>query len=96
MIAIGQALLERRSPIIPRLKAAMTRQGAHTPFWFSKNSERAPKRAKTAVSFTGPELEDLAQIIAVGQALLKIRSSSIPRLKAAMTRLGVRTPAGLI
>jgi hypothetical protein len=47
------------------------------------------------MSFTSEELADVAHLLAVGQAVLQKSSTAIPRLKAAMTRLGLTPPKGL-
>lgn len=52
------------------------------------------KRTKTTVSLTKEELEQLALLLAAGRALLRSDAPVSPRLKAAMTRLGIST-AGL-
>jgi hypothetical protein len=64
-------------------------------FGMSRGPGRPPKRSQTSISFSTAELEDLGQIVAVGQSILKRRAAASPRLKAALTRLGVKTPNGL-
>ena len=55
-----------------------------------------PQRARrTAVLFSASELTELGQLLAVGQAVLQQQPAVLARLKAAMTRLGVRPPKGL-
>jgi hypothetical protein len=49
------------------------------------------KRDKTRVTLTRGELEDLAQVIVVGQAMLRNGRKVSPQLKAAMTKLGIST-----
>jgi hypothetical protein len=49
----------------------------------------------TALSFSAADLADLAHVLAVGQAVLQKDAPIIPRLKAAMTRMGVRPPKEL-
>jgi hypothetical protein len=49
------------------------------------------KAVRTAVSFTAEDLEDIARILAAGQALLRTSAPVVSRLKAAMTKLGVST-----
>jgi hypothetical protein len=48
-----------------------------------------------AISLSAAELEDLGKLLAVGQAALQTRAAITPRLKAAMTRMGVAVPVGL-
>ena len=47
--------------------------------------------ARTAVTFTANDLDELARILAAGQALLRQSAPIVSRLKAAMTKLGVST-----
>ena len=62
----------------------------------SRRRGRPPRDQRTtAISFSSAELEELAQMVAVGQTILKTRAHASPRLKAAMTRLGVSIPVGL-
>ena len=49
------------------------------------------KRTKTTVTLTREELEHLGQLIAAGHVLLRNSESVSPRLKTAMTRLGINT-----
>ena len=56
---------------------------------------RPARRSRTAISMTAAELEDLGQLLSVGQSLVRRRAHVAPRLKAAMTRLGLEVPAGL-
>ena len=49
------------------------------------------KRDKTTVTLTRPELEQLAQLIAAGHVLLRDGRSVSPKLKTAMTRLGINS-----
>lgn len=49
------------------------------------------KRSKTSVTLTKAELEHLAQLVAAGRVLLRGAGSISPRLKAAMTKLGIMT-----
>ena len=49
------------------------------------------RRSKTTVTLTKSELEDLAQLLAAGHVLLRNAGSISPKLKTAMTRLGVAT-----
>jgi hypothetical protein len=49
------------------------------------------RRSKTTVSLTKAELEDLARLIAAGHVLLRDAHSISPKLKTAMTRLGIST-----
>jgi hypothetical protein len=65
-------------------------------FLSGKRVGRPPKKPRsTSVSFTATDLEDLGQLLAVGQALLQKRAPVVARLKAAMTRVGVSAPKGL-
>lgn len=56
---------------------------------------RPASRKRTSITFSGAELEDLGQLLAVGQSVLKRKAQVAPRVKAAITRLGLPTPAGL-
>ncbi len=49
------------------------------------------KRDKTSVTLTRAELEQLAQLVAAGHVLVRDGKSISPKLKAAMTKLGVST-----
>jgi hypothetical protein len=49
----------------------------------------------TSVSFSPDDLTDLGHLVAVGQAVLQKDAPIIARLKAAMTRMGIRVPKGL-
>jgi hypothetical protein len=62
-------------------------------FSIKRENKRAATRAvrRTAVSFTAKELDDLARVLAVGQALLRQSAPVFSRLKAAMTKMGVST-----
>jgi hypothetical protein len=61
--------------------------------------QRKPRQSArpgtTSISFSRDELADLAHLLAVGQAVLQKKSPAIPRLKAALTRLGLTPPKGL-
>ena len=60
---------------------------------FMNNTRRKQpvrKRQRTAVSFSAEDLSALAPLLAVGQAVLKQRPVVVARLKAAMTRMGVK------
>jgi hypothetical protein len=63
------------------------------------NTKRSPGRPRkpraTSLSFSAEELEALGLLIAAGQVALQTTSPAVPRLKAAMTRLGVKHPRGL-
>jgi hypothetical protein len=48
------------------------------------------KRDKTTVTLTREELEQLAQLVSAGHALIRDGKSISPKLKAAMTRLGIK------
>ena len=43
----------------------------------------------TSVSFSAEDLADVGQLLAVGQAVLHNRPPVVPRLKAAITTVGV-------
>jgi hypothetical protein len=64
-------------------------------FGRNRGPGRAPKRSQTSISFSTAELEEIGQLLAVGQSALNRRAAAAPRLKAALTRLGVKTPSGL-
>jgi hypothetical protein len=49
------------------------------------------KRTKTTVSLTKDELEQLARLLAAGHVLLRDEKSVSPKLKGAMSRLGINT-----
>jgi hypothetical protein len=49
------------------------------------------KRSKTAVTFTKPELEQLARLVSAGHVLLRNEPSVSPKLRAAMSRLGINS-----
>jgi hypothetical protein len=49
------------------------------------------RRDKTRVTLTRGELEQLAQLIAAGRALIRDGRSVSPQLRAAMTKLGIST-----
>ena len=49
------------------------------------------KRDKTTVTLTRAELEQLSQLLAAGHVLIRDGKSISPKLKAAMTKLGVPT-----
>ncbi len=49
------------------------------------------KREKTRVSLTRGELEYLAQLVAAGHVLIRDDRSISPKLKGAMSRLGIST-----
>ena len=49
------------------------------------------KRDKTTVTLTRAELEQLSQLVAAGHVLIRDAKSVSPKLKAAMTKLGVST-----
>jgi hypothetical protein len=49
------------------------------------------KRDKTTVTLTRGELEQLSQLVAAGHILIRDGKSISPKLKAAMTKLGVTT-----
>ena len=49
------------------------------------------KRTKTTVTLTRAELDHIAQLLAAGHVMLRNSDSVSPRLKTAMTRLGLST-----
>jgi len=49
------------------------------------------RRERTTVTLTRGELEQLAQLVTAGHALLRDGRSVSPQLRAAMTRLGIAT-----
>lgn len=49
------------------------------------------KRDKTSVTLTRGELEQLAQLVTAGRSLIRDGRSISPKLKAAMSRLGLNT-----
>jgi hypothetical protein len=49
----------------------------------------------TTISFSQQDLADLGRLLAVGRAVLQEDVPVVPRLKAAMTRLGLTAPKGL-
>jgi len=49
------------------------------------------KRDKTTVTLTRADLEQLPQLVAAGHVLIRDSKSISPKLKAAMTKLGVST-----
>ena len=63
----------------------------------SNNSQKKLKKHGTAITFTGEELSSLAELVAAGQVMLRMRQSPrvVQLLKAAMTRLRVPLPKGL-
>jgi hypothetical protein len=62
-------------------------------FLNAKRSPGRPRRPRaTSISFSAEDLEALGQLIAAGQVALQKTTPAIPRLKAAMTRLGVKHP----
>lgn len=64
-------------------------------FLSSKKRSRQPLARMTSVSFSADDLADLGYLIAVGRAVLQKDAPIIARLKAAMTRMGVRVPKEL-
>ena len=60
----------------------------------SKN-RGANQRAKTAITFTADDLTALARYVGAGVVLLQTGHPVIPKIKAALTRLGLPTPKGL-
>jgi hypothetical protein len=60
-----------------------------------KRAGTPPKKPRTtSVSLSAAGLEDLGQLLAVGQAILQKPAPVVARLKAAMTQMGV-TAKGL-
>jgi hypothetical protein len=64
-------------------------------FGRNRGPGRPLKKTQTSISFSTVELEDLGQLLAVGQSMMNRRALAAPRLRAALTRLGVKTPTGL-
>ncbi len=50
------------------------------------------RRDRTSVSLSRGELEQLGQLVRAGHAMLGDGRSVSPKLRAAMTRLGISTP----
>lgn len=63
--------------------------------WRRPSGRPRQRRSTTAISFSAKELAALGRLVATGQAVLQERPPVVARLKAAMTRLRVRTPKGL-
>jgi hypothetical protein len=49
------------------------------------------KRERTTVTLTRGDLEQLAQLVVAGHAMLRDGRSVSPKLRAAMSRLGIAT-----
>jgi hypothetical protein len=64
-------------------------------FGRNRGPGRPPKKSQTSISFSSVELEDLGELLTVGQSMMNRRALAAPRLKAALTRLEVKTPTGL-
>jgi hypothetical protein len=65
-------------------------------FLNNKRSPGRPRRPRaTSISFSAEDLEAVGQLVAAGQVALQRTAPAVPRLKAAMTRLGVKHPHGL-
>jgi len=64
-------------------------------FMKSNRPGRPVKKRQTSISMSWSELEDLGQLLSVGQSVLQRRAKVSPRLKAAMTRMGLQVPTGL-
>ncbi len=56
---------------------------------------RGRRRGTTSISLSAADLAALGRLVATGQTVLQERPNVVPRLKAAMTRLGVPIPTGL-
>ena len=77
----------------PRWKevSSMARPATNLPKPPKMTKSEWLKREKTKVSLTRGELEQLAQLVAAGHALIRDGRSISPKLKAAMSRLGIKT-----
>jgi hypothetical protein len=73
----------------------MWKGGDMVTFLKTNKPGRPAKRSQTTISISSAELEDLGELLSVGQSVLKRRAQVAPRLKAAMTRLGLQVPTGL-
>lgn len=62
---------------------------------FMKTRRSAGRPRSTAVSFSPEDLVELGQLIAAGQVALQRTAPVVARLKAAMTRVGVKHARGL-
>lgn len=67
----------------------MARPSVPTPPKMTKDAWL--KRDKTKVTLSRGELEQLSRLVAAGHALLRGEPSISPKLKAAMSRLGIKT-----
>lgn len=59
------------------------------------NETSKNRKQRTAVTFTADDLTALARYIGAGMVLLQTNHSVIPKIKAALSRLGLPTPKGL-
>jgi hypothetical protein len=65
-------------------------------FSMKLRSVRQPRKPKqTTLTFSADDLTVLARLIAAGQIMVPTAAAVLPRLKAALTRLGVAVPKGL-
>lgn len=53
------------------------------------------KKLATTITFTGDDLTALSRYVGAGVVLLQTSHPVIPRIKAALTRLGLPVPKGL-
>ncbi len=61
----------------------------------NETNKNRSKKIKTAVTFTAEDLTALARYIGAGVVLLQTDHPVIPKIKAALSRLGLATPKGL-
>jgi hypothetical protein len=66
-------------------------------FLKTKRSPGRPRRPRaTSISFSAKDLEALGQLVAAGQVALQRTAPVVPRVQAAMTRLGLKHPRGTV
>lgn len=53
------------------------------------------RKLATTITFTGDDLTALARYVSAGVVLLQTTHPVIPRIKAALTRLGLPVPKGI-
>ena len=73
----------------PQRPAIRTAREVPTPPRMTKAEWQ--RRDKSSVTLSRSDLEYLAQLLAAGRVLLREQRSVPPKLKAAMTRLGIAT-----
>ena len=61
----------------------------------SNDKKNRKQKLKTAVTFTADDLTGLARLISAGTVLLQTSHPVVPKIKAALSRLGLPTPQGL-